>query len=130
MNQPQDFDPSRERIGTLALDEWCDYWAAGNSQYLDDGLGVESPIRDELAAASAVMRKLLEVRRRESREAATAPTRELFERIAEQTDCFEWHKTKPFPRWHFDEWFIEIDTIAKLRAACLLLGIEWPEQAP
>ena len=56
------------------------------------------------------------------------PTREMFERLGAVLDRFhvltlktiEWHAECHCPLWDT----IQLDTIAKLRAACLLLGIE------
>jgi hypothetical protein len=47
------------KINTLTLAEWCDYWQEGNGQYNSDGV-IVGDVRSELAAASFVIRKLLQ----------------------------------------------------------------------
>lgn len=52
-------------------------------------------------------------------------TREMCNAVREWgLDCVEWNEPTNTIRWYNDNWFIDITTIAKLRAACLLLGIE------
>ena len=52
------------------------------------------------------------------------PTREMFERFRERSDALDWSDKAGVIRWYSDSWYLIIDTIAKLRAACLLLGID------
>ena len=83
--------------------------------------------RDELRAIVA----------RQFRESTTQPTRELFDRLGAITSPpageMLLHGISWMPRWdcpciHAGLSVVDIDTIAKLRAACLLLGIDWPEE--
>lgn len=53
------------------------------------------------------------------------PTREMFERldISDYCGTLEWDRDHRLPRFYAGGWFVEVPTVVKLRAACLLLGI-------
>ena len=54
---------NERKIGQLTVEEWCDYWREGNTQYIDDGIGIDNTIRSDLAEASEVIRELLQASR-------------------------------------------------------------------
>jgi hypothetical protein len=60
-------------------------------------------------------------------ESTAAPTRELFERLGGYSSCLWWSQRSNMPRLSLEDSWVDIDTITKLRAACLLIGIDWPE---
>lgn len=61
-----------------------------------------------------------------------APTRELFARIdaakTRSLGVLSWRENFPFPTAEFGYAWFELDTVEKVRAACLLLGIPWPRE--
>ena len=52
---------TQKTISLLTLQEWCDYWSEGNTQYLEDGPDIGSDGLTELREAASVMRTLLEL---------------------------------------------------------------------
>jgi hypothetical protein len=51
----------RKTISLLTLQEWCDYWSEGNTQYLEDGRDIGSDGLAELCAAACAMRTLIDL---------------------------------------------------------------------
>jgi hypothetical protein len=50
---------NRKTISLLTIQEWCDYWSEGNTQYLEDGPDIGSDGLTELREAASVMRTLI-----------------------------------------------------------------------
>lgn len=55
---------TQKTISMLTLGEWCDYWAEGNTQYLEDGRDFGRDGVADLREAASAMRSLIEERDR------------------------------------------------------------------
>ena len=49
----------KRTISLLTLQEWCDYWSKGNTQYLVDDRDIGSEGLAELREAASAMRELI-----------------------------------------------------------------------